>query len=339
MISVITTNVFQVGLKELKFTVANLANQTHQDFEWVLCDNYYQDNKNIIKELCEKNKIRCIHFPMVGMSHIGSQWHWELYNNALLISTQPYFIRFGIYRYMHKQTLEFVVKSITKKGIYVDQTQQYVTNDIFDFNGDIEEKYNLSILPENITEVPTTHCGMFSMNKEAMIQINGNNEAAEIRHHFEDGDLNARWRNKTSQKIPMVHLKSSFLRIDHIKDLNRPKLDSMEPCFKEYCLTNFHGFSDDKVIPHPEIVRFKYREFPWLACRTCGMMSPASIDGYFKHLETYKSPVAPIGVNGVLGRDIRILNEDINKFQSLDSKVALLKISHTEPRYLHDTEN
>ena len=332
MLSVITTNIFPITPEDLKFTINNLKNQTFKDIEWVFCDHYYEENKNLVKELCN---FPVIHFSLCEIKHVGASWHWELYNNALLLTTRKHFIRFGMYRYMHRRTLEFTVESITKDGIYTDQTQQKAHNNVLSMDN-VERGHGLSIASDQISNYPITHCGMFSMSRQEMVDIGGNNETL-VRHHFEDCDLNARFRSRNFpvNKFKMRNLKNSFLRLDHKKDeCNKPY--GMKTCNQEACINNFHGFYDQTIKPHPKTLIFDYRDFKWYSCPNCYCMAPYNVDEYYKYQENYKSPLAPIGVLGKLGRNLQVLNEDIQKLTSLDNKVDLLKSSHTDQRYLQD---
>jgi hypothetical protein len=114
--------------------------------------------------------------------------------------------------------------------------------------------------------------------------------------------------------------------MDHDKEPknNIPFLEekTIMPCLSDCC------------IEKPSQMKFEYDNFTWLKCPRCNAIAPSSMTQYFEHVRNNQKCLANIGVDGILGRDLRILNEDIKKLQSLSSKIELLKSSHTDKKYL-----
>jgi hypothetical protein len=319
-----------------------LHNQTFKDFEWIFVDGHYKTNKDLVEKLCSDYKINVIHVPMCGAIHIPRKYHWELYNNALLLSTNDLFLRFGIYRWMHQDVIGLAVE-MANKNIYLNLEQKTDTTD-----------YSvLETKTRHIEKRMSTQCGMFSFSKEKMLDMNGNNEAACLLRHYEDIELNNRW-NRYNSKLESLWLSNALIRINHIKEYENQiiNLNSKFPCKSKNCLMpendsiirdkngnvmdSWLQFELGLIKENPNWIKFDYRDFTWVKCPNCETIAPINSQQYFNYLDSYKSPMASIGVDDRVGRNLLILNDDIKKLNSLQSKIDLLKSSHTNKRYLED---
>lgn len=342
-ISVITTNVFP-GHPHVKRIIKNLGEQTTKDFEWVFVDASHDDNRALVAEMTAAHGIKnVIHVPFCGATHAGRKFHWECYNNAILLATRPNFLRLGVWRYFHHEVVEFAA-AMAAKGIWVNLTQRPgdPTDDMT--HQEIVEKYGIEMKSQSERTLMGSHCGMFSYNRQKMIDMNGNNEALTI-HHWEDADLNSRWEQLG--KVKMISLEKAFLRIEHRKDTypyNDPGAggpyigktvcspDKKHTC--PYYVNNNHKLSITGPAQGYDLKWVNHRGYFWAHCPDCGMVAVSHDDQYFNLLKTNKDFFdAPINVAGV-GRDIRKLQDDLSKLTSMESKLNLLCSSHTDPRYL-----
>lgn len=343
MISILTTNIFS-DPSAIEFMIKCLSRQTFQDFEWIFIDSFYNKNKNIVSELCDKYNIKnYIHSPMCGANHIARTYHWELYNNALLLSSNDLFLRLGMYRWFSSDIVELAVKE-NIKGNYINIVQKFHNNfnELINLtNNEIDEKLNINSTLEYKSHHMSAQCGMFSYSKNKMIDMNGNNEAGELIHHHEDGDLNSRWRVLGEQSC--IFIDNAMYRIEHNKNPNDLFINFDESqkrmCGETGCLLNFPNNFDFTYNPPYEIEKFIYRDFEWVKCPRCGVISPINADEYLEYLKSYPTYFGPVGVDGKIGRNLIILNDDICKLSNLNEKIELLKYSHINKRYLDDTIN
>ena len=341
MISVLTTNVFP-GTKQLELMIKCLAQQTVQDFEWILLDGHCQRNQEVVKNLCEKFDLKDVkHLPLCKAIHIGRRFHWEVYNNALMLAKNNLFLRMGVYRWFHKKTLEWVIQNY-QKGIFTDFS--HVTKPIEEFEDQHPDKIYEMFKPRfnNLRQIMCCSSGMFSFTRENMLKINGNDEAATTMIHHEDADMNSRWIHLPG--IQSQTISHAMFRIEHDKSPNSIIPELEEPnsycCEKEFCLVNYPNTFDLEFNPPTNDYRFSYRNFDWKFCPHCNAVAPINSDEYLIYLRNNpETMIAPIGVNGIVGRDIRILFDDIQKLNSDQEKLELLKSSHQNQRYLFDTQS
>lgn len=342
-ISVITTNVFP-GHPHVSTIIKNLGVQTTKDFEWVFVDAFYHNNQALVADETRAAGLNnVIHVPLCGATHVGRKFHWECYNNALLLATRPNFMRLGVWRYFHHQVVEFAIEQAAK-GVWINLTQR-ACDALSDLTHEqIIQKYDIEIKSQSPWNRMQSHCGMFSFNRQKMIEMNGNNEALLI-HHWEDCDLNSRWEQLGEMK--MISLEKAFLRIEHRKDTfpyNKPDNGGAyigkticSPEKKNTCpyyVNNNHKLEITGPAQGYNLKFIEHKGFNWVHCPDCGLVAVGHDEKYFHYLKTDPRAItAPINVAGV-GRNIVTLNEDIQKLTSMESKVNLLCESHTSPRYL-----
>ena len=344
MLSVITTNVFP-DTKIISFLVQNLSDQTFQDFEWIFVDGYYNENKELIQTLCKDKQFKTVHVPACHSPYPRIQ-HWELYNTGLLLASRPLFFRFGTYRFFGKYTLQKVVEYYYEKNYFVDFCQIRVPENVIEnYKMELFDEYQMGY-DAPISKPFYTAGGFFSSSKEFMLSLNGEDEAALALHHWEDCELDARAIQYAGPI--MVRISKGMLRIEH---RHRPQGYNLKtttsPCGREKCLVfapvvgsevhHIYPFYKDSAHQERRVNQnsFAYRGFKWVYCPDCGVMSPYDCHEYFDFLKEHKQ-VAPIGVNGFLGRDLRIIHEDLKQLNSLESKIMLLESSYTNKRYLQD---
>lgn len=329
-ISVLTTNVFP-GQDHVRVIMTNLGDQTHKDFEWVFVDAYHDENRVLVADLARKYGLRRVtHVPACTAKHVGHKFHWDLYNTALLLSSEPIFLRLGVFRYFHNQIVE--------KALQLGQNDTWISlrqREVKDFDAELAyheqaQRHKLEVTSYTPWNQLVSHCGMFSFSRERMLRINGNNEALLI-HHWEDVDLNC--RSVHLGQVNLMSLENAFLRVWHSK--SNPYL-SKDTCCSLPCIVYAPNSHELQKCASAETEWTIYRGFPWARCRTCHAVAVGYCDKYFEYLKSEpQALIAPIGVFGV-GRDIRILDEDLKRLPTLESKLELLTTSHTDPRYLKD---
>jgi hypothetical protein len=336
MISVLTTNVFP-DRRGVDILIKCLGSQTMRDFEWVLVDGFYDENRSSVAAQCEAAGIgNVVHIPMCGGAHIPRNFHWELYNNALVIASNELFIRIGVFRWVAPNTLE-TAANLASHGAYLDLDQHHSEMNIVDYMslsaGEINDREGMSPHEVERKEFMNCHAGMFSYVKERMVWTNGNNEAGELLVHHEDADLNSRW---STQRADVRVYRNCMMRIQHNKAFVEyiPRLHGNPrlPCMSERCIAaSSRLYRIEEDFP-PGAERFWHDDFEWCRCPDCGTISPINADRYIEHIRDW--PIAPIGVDGRVGRDIRALRYDIEQLGSLQEKVELLERSHTDKRYI-----
>ena len=337
MISILTTNVFP-GNEHLKLFIQCLSTQTFQDFEWIFLDGHYYKNRKLISELSKKYNLKDVkHYPMCGATHIGRRFHWEILNNSLLLAKNDLFLRMGAYRWFHSKAIELAVENYSK-GVFVDFS--HTIKDISEFINieDISNRLNPKI--GYLRGMMMSESGMFSCSRDVMLQMNGNDEVATTMVHHEDADLNSRWIHMKDLKS--VNISNAMFRIEHNKssEVILPQLEQNNSycCGKKFCLLNYPNIFDLDFNPPTQHHKFEYRGFQWKYCPECGAIAPLNSDEYLEYLKKCGNPISPIGVLNKVGRDIRILNEDLQKLNSIQEKLELLTNSHNNKRYLVDTE-
>jgi hypothetical protein len=340
-ISVVTTNVFP-GRAHIETIVRNLGIQTVKDFEWVFVDAFYDTNKELVAELATAQGLKAVvHVPVCAATHVGRKFHWETYNNAILLVSNPAFLRLGVYRYFHQRMVE-VATDLAAKKVWVNLRQRPA--DAFDASlphAVQVEKYGLEIDSRTTMNYMGSQCGMFSYSREKMLAMNGNNEALLI-HHWEDCDLSNRWLQAGRQEG--VLLEKAFLRVYHPK-MSFP--DACDPgiaaylgktvCRREQNPDCIYYQDDNRHLARyaSNVTHwFTHMDFRWARCDACGTVAVCDEDDYFTYLRSnpygFKAPVNVYGV----GRNLTILNEDMGKLTSLQSKCELLAASHNDQRYL-----
>jgi len=337
MISILTTNIFPEQ-NHLDMVARCLSAQTCQDFEWVLLDGHYRKNKEYIENICNKYLIKnYIHAPLCKANHVGRLFHWEVYNNALMLSNYDLFLRLGTYRWLHH---DMVAKAIeyAQKGEYLDFP--HINKEIEKYNDLDNENINKDLSPiyNETRDYMECSAGMFSYSKSRMIGMNGNNEAAVLLVHPEDSDLNARWTH--IKGVHSIKVQNALFRFNHEKH-QKNLLAILEEgdsscCRSNGCLATYPNLHHLNYNPPTDNNKFIYRDFQWIKCSCCGAISPIDIDEYLSYLKTYTNPFGPVGVDGRIGRNLLILDNDIRKLNNIDDKVNLLIDSHTNNKYLQE---
>jgi hypothetical protein len=343
MISILTTNVFP-GQDHIIMAAKCLSTQTCQDFEWVFLDGHYNKNKDLISSLCDEYKIkRYIHAPLCKAEHIGRRFHWEIYNNALLLASNDLFLRFGVYRWIHSSVIENAVNSYYQNKIFIDlshKTLDLKSEYLYSDPNYIVEDLHLEPFATNQRNLMVCSSGMFCYTKSKMLMMNGNDEAAILIVHCEDADLNSRWSNCGHTKN--ITYNNSMIRFEHHKSTNDiiPLLEGKNTycCGANNCLIHYpFSFNLDNN-PPVQNPKFEYKGFTWIKCDCCGTVAPVNADSYLSHTRNNKITYASVGVDGRVGRDINILNKDINKINNINEKFNILLESHTNLKYLNNTE-
>ena len=339
MISILTTNIFY-GEDHIHSIIKCLSQQTYKDFEWVYIDGHYNKNKMLVENLCQEYNIKdYIHAPSCKAEHVGRTYHWELYNNALLLSNNDLFLRVGIHRWIHPTVIEIAAEKYYNENIFIELP--HIESSYDQYGDDI----NSHLSPSFGSEIETlcSTAGMFSFTKNQMIDINGNNEAALLIYRFEDAELNARLEH--ARGIRSVRVDNAMFRFKHNK-LPKNVIPALEgrntlSCGGDGCLKNYSASPNH----HSEIFNFHnvitsrmftYRNFDWVACDCCGTISPINFNEYLDYLKKYPISFGPVGVDGKIGRNLKILRDDIDNLNSIEDKIELLQNSHTMAKYLID---
>ena len=128
MISILTTNIFY-GDSHIISLAKCLSQQTYQDFEWVFLDGHFNKNRLLLEKLCKDYNIKnYLHAPLCKAEHVGRTFHWEIYNNALLLSSHDLFLRVGVHRWMHPEIIKLAV-DYYNDGIFIDLPHQTISYD------------------------------------------------------------------------------------------------------------------------------------------------------------------------------------------------------------------
>lgn len=332
-ITITTTNVFR-GRDQLGATIKNLAEQTDRDFEWVLVDAFYDLNRELVAEMCDARGMRdVVHVPFAGNTNVGAAFTWASYNDAALLARHPVILRVGVFRFIHPEVTAIVADSAAR-DTWVSLTQRPVDRLDDKPSADLAAEHGLDVTRRAVWDRMTSHCGMFSRDTETLIGMNGNSEA-QVLHHAEDCDWNARWQQLGPQNL--VALENAMLRVYHSKCptltyVPKPvcRRDDNPACI--YHAANNHEL---KKYAHPDTEWRDHEGFPWARCRTCGTVANGYCDEYYEYLKTdLRGFRAPVGVFGTIGRDLLAVRDDLAKLTSLQSKVELLAWSHTDPKYL-----
>lgn len=331
-ISVLTTNVFP-GQAHVEALIRCLAAQTYQDFEWVLVDAFHEANRDLVNELAARHGLRqVLHTPICTATHVGRQFSWDTYNTAMLLAANDLFLRVGVFRYIHQRVVELAVKHGADNTWLSLRQRDVPSLDSSWSHAQIDEKHGLEADTFVTWDQMISHCGMFSFRRQLMLEMGGNNEALTI-HHWEDVDLNCRWTHLG--KVKLISLENAMLRIYHSKD--NPYVGKKICASGPRCIAHAANSHELERTAHTDTEWTEYRGFPWARCRDCGAVAVGYCDKYFEYLKRERKAMqAPVGVFGTLGRNIRVLHEDLGKLSALDAKLELLAASHTSPRYLQE---
>lgn len=332
-ITITSTNVFR-GQDQLGALIKCLAAQTCQDFQWVLVDAFYADNAKLVADMCAARGFKdVVHVPYRGNTRVAATYHWTTYNDALLLARYSTILRVGVFRYIHPSVVGLAADLATQQT-WVSLRQQDV--DRFEDISDaaLIDKYGLEVATRTNRDRMSSHCGMFSQSKQTLMDMNGNNEAFAV-HHAEDSEYNSRFAQLGRTSV--VSLEKAMLRVYHSKCRTLTYLPKV-PCEKAdnpACIYHAANNHELKKYAHPDTEWRDHQGFPWARCRTCNAVANGYCDEYYRYLATDPRGFrAPVGVFGVVGRNLAAVADDLAKLDSLQSKVELLAESHEHPKYL-----
>lgn len=323
------------GFVQVEFMLRNLAAQTYRDFELIILDISYDDNKDKVVELSTSLGLNdVIHLPTCRAKHVAQHVHWEIFNNSLALASSPWIFQFGIYRYVHRRVIETIIDRASR-NICIVFPQNHVeaaTLQRTDYDL-IESLHGMSA--DTVPCSYLTQSGFFSINRDVFIdQLNGHTEALTA-HHWVDCDLSQRAKNAT---LNVQQCSKGLLRIDRLPgDLHYHGALAKTVCSHELedCPWNMFAsmsYADSHLTDNPNTVRIDQQGYGWLQCRRCGILIVETPNAFMEHLDKQKIIKAPINLGGV-GRNLRILADDL-RGKTISEKTQILRDSHTNPRYL-----
>ena len=332
MLSVLSANVYS-GFSHVEFLLRNLAAQTCQDFELILMDMLYDENKVQVAELSSQLGLinRIIHTPACEDAHVGHYVHWEMHNNTLLLATNEWVLFHGVKRYLHRQAVQTVLDK-TAAGVctvFVQKpsTEESLSGRQFD---DIENQYAMSVKPYKFSYL--SQSGLFSIKKDVLINdLNGHSEAL-VLHHWVDCDLSARAFHlplnveMVDSALLRLHRTGTYTTIRHRHAFCDKEVNPN--CIAHY----FLPYSVKPRIDTP-VERFMYAGWEWVRCDVCGMIGVEDENAYVARLQSDKTYIrAPINIAGI-GRNLVRLSDDLEGL-TLPEKIDIISKSHDNKRYL-----
>ncbi len=339
-ISIVCANIYP-QFDSIAFMLRNLAAQSYRDFELVIVDAHYEMNATGVRDLCAQFELKnVIHAPAMEARHVGRWMHWELYSNALLLSSSPWAVYHGVHRYLHRRALEIIVDKAAH-GIATVLLQNNVPDSSLVSFNDIEEANCMSVYCEPWPYLSNT--GFFSIQRDVMLHtLNGYNEALTL-HHWADTDLSQRALHLRTMKVELM--RAGLLRIAHPKDSGKENRHPYHefplcklPCsytVNPNCIIHQidHMVSGQVRRIQVPVKRIVHRGFEWVQCDQCGCLGIEDEGEYVNHFLTNPDNIkAPIGVGGI-GRNLATLDSDLLKLE-FSSKIDLIASSHTNERYL-----
>lgn len=340
LLSVLCTNAYS-GMAHVEFMLRNLSEQTFRDFEIVLVDMFYDENKNAVADLCGVLGLQnIVHTPACEATHVGRWLHWELYSNALLLASGRWVFHYGVNRYLHRNALQTVADN-AQQGFSVVFAQRNVEESIETLlpRDMIQSSACESIYHMNVSVYPwqyLSQSGFFSVESDVMIHdFNGHNEALVI-HHWVDNDLGARSQHLTG-KIRCKIAQNGLLRLNKSRTGGYSGVRVGKPvCAREanpICVAwLIDGLREDRRITG-DVERVEHNGYSWVRCAVCGTIGVEDSPAYVARLSTNAAYTkAPVNIAGV-GRNIETLAADL-KSLTLQEKVETISGSHTNARYL-----
>ena len=334
LLSVLCTNAYS-GISHVEFMLRNLSEQTFRDFEIVLVDMFYTENKSAVASMRSVLGLReIIHTPACEAVHVGRWLHWELYSNALLLANGRWVFHYGVNRYLHRNALQTVVDN-AQQGFSVVFAQRNVEESI---------ETIVPVACENLYRMDTSvsawqylsQSGFFSVDADVMIHdFNGHNEALVI-HHWVDNDLGARSQHLTG-KIRCKIAQNGLLRLNKSRTGGYSGVRVGKPvCARDAnprCVAWLvDGLREDRRITG-DVERVEHNGYSWVRCGVCGTIGVEDSPAYVARLSTNAVYTkAPVNIAGV-GRNIETLAADL-KSLTMQEKVETISCSHTNTRYL-----
>lgn len=347
-LSVVYPNAYP-GRTYIEFGMRNLAAQTCRDFETVIVDMAYEQNKGIVTELSDKLGFQnLLHVPACEARHVGRLVHWELYNNGALFASNPWLMFYGAKRYVHRSLAAAIIQHATEgTAVNIAQVRPPDTVTIEDVGFDeqlslpmfgdtvsqrfdaIEEAYNLHVDVHDAFYLAQT--GFFSIPKDTYINIlNGYNEALVVQH-WVDNEMNIRMA-KIRMTVGNMH--RGLLRLNSkagygAVPIGKPICQHPD---NTRCIRHTMNLRKGENHRVEGALRFEHDGFGWIYCDTCGAVAVDMEFDYMNHQVASSNTKAPINVRGV-GRNLARIADDLKPL-SLSEKINLMQRSHTEPRYL-----
>ena len=334
MLTVLDVNAYP-GKHYIEFALRNLAAQTCRDFQTIIVDMSYTENRSLAVELIENLGLQNVHHvPALEDRHAGRLVQWDIYNNAALLATTPWIFFYGLKRYLHRNAVETIMRHCQEGiGISVQQVRPdesvTVENIGYDFDR-IELDYSLNTDTVQIPWLAQT--GFFSIHIDTYIRaLNGYNECLLIQH-WVDNDMNAR-----AMRVPMrvCNMGRGMLRLNSQLGYGAVNV-GRKTCYSSptsKCLRDCLNRRAENVrLADGVAERFIHDGFEWIYCPACGTIAVDKEFDYMAYIVSKPSVKAPINVHGI-GRNLERLFDDVRDL-AMPDKLDIIAASHTNPRYL-----
>lgn len=338
LVSVIACNVYP-GSLPVEFLLGGMARQTFKDFELIIIDAFYNENRHRVAELSSAIGLQVVHTPAMEAKHVGRRLHWELYNNGAVLARNQWVLFYGVYRYLHRDGMG-AIHGCAERGYSLIFDQKRVGAEA-DLSIDYEKIFNMNIShPQWGTTLDQS--GFFLAERDVIVnKLNGYNEAV-VNDHWVDCDLGARAKHLP---LKVEVMRDCLIRLERNWDehygivngkqssgIGKPYCEeSINPKCVVYLIGNLR---EHRRIEEP-VERITHSGYVWVRCPQCGTLGIEDSNRWIAHLVSSPSLTrAPINVCGV-GRNLTRLSNDIAGMD-LDRKVATISASHDNPRYLEE---
>ena len=319
-IALICTSPFSEMDSFKNITLPSLISQTHQNFTFYFLDCHFSHNQQYFKELQDKVKFNIVHSPGLHATHYPHFFTWEQYNSAILLSQEPYFLRFGRFRDYHPKVVEFIVSNLGPGMVFnfpFSSPQVFIDwNTVTDFQA-----------------TPGSNGGMIAMARETFIQyLNGNDEVGLHWIHPEDVEIYIRIINNG---LGYIDWSPAIIRHDHHKNPEHQPILFDEPIPMSPYPRDLFGYNTElkqRLTAHPDFDMFSHEGFDWFYNPKYNILVPSDYNPYLDWIGNRKKSI--IGIHGLMfGRNLEKIDNNLQYIDNINERIQRIHDSFRDKEY------
>lgn len=209
------------------------------------------------------------------------------------------------------------------------QSNNFESMSLFSWNN-----YQQYIFDTDIIDVPVNLYGNIAWNRDQWLSINGTNEVITNFSHWEDLDFNTRSKladhkvvRRIDQMYRLYHIYGNYSQRSNVQ-VDVPLRNICEKCMSVF---HNHGDHDYEMKLNNRIKNNDYYMYYdnhiWI-CKTCKLSGPVytgerGIDYYLSYIRNQKLINSPIIKDHLIGRNLKILSEKMDKETTIKNKFEI----------------
>lgn len=345
-----------------------LSEQTCREFDVWLIDAHYARRKDIIPQFAEQYRLNLIHIPYRPNTHVAKRMDCAVFNAVYCYAQTERIVRFSCWRFVRPTWVAAMLEC--PRGVNMDMDFLNVRaaspeaahpetgHNTQIWNYDSDEVYWDQLPkksgdpgacwspcsdngPSPIGLVPLNCYGNIMWQREQWLALNGTDEVFTNLEHFEDLDFCVRAANARQLVMRAPHL---MYRLDHHHGTcggyaNVPTDWPFRPPCAECVRVNEQALPPIRYDIARRAAAGEIELFPdegiWV-CKTCllaGSMWNSDPGEFMSHTGTTKRTQARIIPKYKIGRNLRILAEDMDRLSLADKVNLYNRDSWIDPRY------